>query len=43
MSVFGGFIAQAQPVVVLNKGPCPVYYSGCGRHYVGNDVVDESH
>ena len=22
--------------------PCPVYYSGRGRHYVGNDVVDES-
>ena len=27
----------------LNKGPCPVYCSGHGRHYVGNDVVDESH
>ena len=30
-------------LVVLNQGPCPVYYSGRGRHYVGNDVVDESH
>ena len=27
----------------LNKGPCPVYRSRRGRHYVGNDVVDESH
>ena len=27
----------------LNKGPCPVYCSGHGRQYVGNDVVDESH
>ena len=48
MGVFGGFIAPAQPVTVtgmwfLNKGPCPVYCSGHGRHYVGNDVVDESH
>ena len=23
--------------------PCPVYCSGRGRHYIGNDVVDESH
>ena len=27
----------------LSKGPCPDYYSGHGRHYVGNDMVDESH
>ena len=26
----------------LNKGPCPVYCSGRGRHYVGGDVVIES-
>ena len=45
MGVFGGFIAPAQPVTggFLSKGPCPVYCSRCGRYYVGNDVVDESH
>ena len=30
-------------LVILNKGPCLVYCSGRGRHYIGNDVVDESH
>ena len=42
MGVFG---ALAQPVtgVFLSKGPCPVCCSGRGRHYVGNDVMDESH
>ena len=29
-------------VYVHVQWPCPVYCSGCGRHYVGNDVVDES-
>ena len=28
--------------VHVQAGPCPVYYSERGRHYVGNDVVDES-
>ena len=45
MGVFGGFIAPAQPATggFFNQGPCPVYCSRRGRHYVGNDVVDESH
>ena len=40
--VSGGFITPAQPMTgFLNYGPCPVYYSGRSRRYVGNDVVDE--
>ena len=27
----------------LSQGPCPVYCPRRGRHYVGNNVVDESH
>ena len=35
---------MAQPVTGgLSQGPCPVYCPRRGRHYVGNDVVDESH
>ena len=30
-------------LVVLNKVPCPVYCSGCGKHCIGIDVMDESH
>ena len=40
MGGFGSFIARDW--WFLNKGPCPVYWSGRGRYYVGNDVVDES-
>ena len=29
--------------VHVYKGSCPVYCSGHDRHYVGNDVVDESY
>ena len=41
MGVFGGFITPAQPVtgVFLSKGPCPVYYSRHGRHYIDNECT----